>query len=68
MHQEIMVDSIISQSRHVDLERELQPWMPDEDDPHCPELENIFDSRRNRCLLFLSLKCFFHEQKNYNFP
>ncbi|KAL5156737.1 Polyadenylate-binding protein-interacting protein 3 [Glycine soja] len=48
MHQEIMVDSLISQSRHVDLGRELKPWVPDEDDPQCPELENIFDGHWNR--------------------
>lgn len=52
MHQEIMVDSLISQSRHVDLGRELKPWVPDEEDPQCPELENIFDGHWNR-LLFL---------------
>lgn len=48
MHHEIMVDSAISQSRHVELERELQPWVPDGDDPECPELENIFDDPWNR--------------------
>ncbi|KAF7814078.1 polyadenylate-binding protein-interacting protein 3-like isoform X1 [Senna tora] len=48
MHREIMVDSVISQSRHVDIERELQPWVPDEDDPQCPDLENIFDGPWNR--------------------
>ncbi|XP_044496279.1 polyadenylate-binding protein-interacting protein 3-like isoform X2 [Mangifera indica] len=45
---DIMIDSFISQSRHVDLERELEPWIPDEDDPQLPELENIFDGPRNR--------------------
>ncbi|KAJ1407124.1 LsmAD domain, partial [Sesbania bispinosa] len=48
MHQEIMVDSVISQSRHVERGRELQRWVPDEDDPQCPELENIFDGPWNR--------------------
>ncbi|KAE9600414.1 hypothetical protein Lal_00045506 [Lupinus albus] len=48
MHEEIMVDSFISQSRHVDLGRELKPWVPDEDDPQFPELENIFDGHWNR--------------------
>ncbi|KAL2332243.1 hypothetical protein Fmac_019824 [Flemingia macrophylla] len=48
MHQEIMVDSLISQSRHVELGRELKPWVPDEDDPQCPELENIFEGHWNR--------------------
>ncbi|XP_027344282.1 polyadenylate-binding protein-interacting protein 3-like isoform X2 [Abrus precatorius] len=48
MHQEIMVDSLISQSRHVEQGRELKPWVPDEDDPQYPELENIFDVPWNR--------------------
>ncbi|KAG4400350.1 hypothetical protein GLYMA_07G036300v4 [Glycine max] len=48
MHQEIMVDSVISQSCHVETGRELQRWVPDEDDPQCPELENIFDGPWNR--------------------
>ncbi|XP_028784454.1 polyadenylate-binding protein-interacting protein 3-like isoform X1 [Neltuma alba] len=47
-HQEIMVDSAISQSRQLELERELLPWVPDGDDPQCPELENIFDGPWNR--------------------
>ncbi|XP_062087772.1 polyadenylate-binding protein-interacting protein 3 isoform X2 [Humulus lupulus] len=46
--QELMIDSVISQSRHVELERELEPWVPDKDDPQCPELENIFDGHWNR--------------------
>ncbi|QHN94863.1 polyadenylate-binding protein-interacting protein 3 isoform X2 [Arachis ipaensis] len=48
MHQEIMVDSLISHSRHVELGRELKPWVPDEDVPQCPELENTFDGPWNR--------------------
>ncbi|RDX58492.1 Polyadenylate-binding protein-interacting protein 4 [Mucuna pruriens] len=48
MHHEILVDSVISQSHHVEMGRELQPWIPDEDDPQCPELENIFDGPWNR--------------------
>lgn len=55
MHQEIMVDSLISQSRHVELGRELKPWVPDEDDPQCPELENIFDGHWNRLLTFYKI-------------
>ena len=47
-NQEILIDSAISQPRRVDVERELEPWVPDEDDPQCPELENIFDSPWNR--------------------
>ncbi|XP_021648996.2 polyadenylate-binding protein-interacting protein 3 isoform X4 [Hevea brasiliensis] len=45
--QELMIDSFISQSRHVEVERELEPWVPDEDDRQCPELENIFDGPWN---------------------
>uniref|UniRef100_A0A5B7ASW3 Putative polyadenylate-binding protein-interacting protein 4 isoform X1 n=1 Tax=Davidia involucrata TaxID=16924 RepID=A0A5B7ASW3_DAVIN len=46
--QEIMLDSSISQSRHVEGERELERWVPDKDAPQCPELENIFDGPWNR--------------------
>ncbi|XP_021736746.1 polyadenylate-binding protein-interacting protein 3-like isoform X2 [Chenopodium quinoa] len=42
--QDIMLDSYISHSRHVEGGRELEPWMPDKDDPLCPELDNVFDS------------------------
>lgn len=45
---EIMIDSNISQSRHVDLERELEPWIPDDDKPECPELDNTFDHHWHR--------------------
>ncbi|CAA7018456.1 unnamed protein product [Microthlaspi erraticum] len=40
---ELLTDSSISQSYHVDLERELKPWVPDEDVPDCSDLENVFD-------------------------
>ncbi|WCJ39463.1 Polyadenylate-binding protein-interacting protein 3 [Euphorbia peplus] len=46
--QEILLDSYISQTRNAEVERELAPWVPDEDDPQCPELENIFDGQWNR--------------------
>ena len=49
-HQELMIDSSISQSRSGEMERELERWIPDEDDPQCPELENIFDGHWNRLL------------------
>lgn len=49
-----MLDSFISQDRHVDAERELKRWVPDEDGPQCPELDNIFDGPWNRSLHFLS--------------
>lgn len=45
---EIMTDSAISHSRYVDVERELEPWVPDEDDLQHPELDNIFDGPWNR--------------------
>ncbi|XP_038995284.1 polyadenylate-binding protein-interacting protein 3-like [Hibiscus syriacus] len=47
-HQELLIDSVISQSRHVGMERELEPWVPDKDYPQCPELENIFAGSWNR--------------------
>ncbi|PPR96206.1 hypothetical protein GOBAR_AA24463 [Gossypium barbadense] len=43
-HQEILIDSATSQSPQHEGERVLAPWVPREDDPQCPELENIFDS------------------------
>ncbi|XP_068661963.1 polyadenylate-binding protein-interacting protein 3-like isoform X2 [Aristolochia californica] len=45
--QDILIDSFISQSSYVE-ERELERWAPDQDDPQCPELENIFDGPWNR--------------------
>ncbi|XP_035836697.1 polyadenylate-binding protein-interacting protein 4-like isoform X3 [Helianthus annuus] len=45
---DIMIDSNISHSRHVDLERELEPWVPDDDHPECPELDNTFDHHWHR--------------------
>ncbi|KAK4479547.1 hypothetical protein RD792_015064 [Penstemon davidsonii] len=45
---ELMTDSCISQSRYVEVGRELGRWVPDENDPGCPELENVFDSPWNR--------------------
>ncbi|CAI0461901.1 unnamed protein product [Linum tenue] len=49
-HEDILIDSSISHSRHVELDRELSPWVPDEDDPQCPGLENIFDGPWNRAI------------------
>ncbi|CAA2979170.1 Hypothetical predicted protein [Olea europaea subsp. europaea] len=46
--QELMTDSCISKSRYIDLGRELEPWVPDADDPGCPELENTFDGPWNK--------------------
>ncbi|XP_051114241.1 polyadenylate-binding protein-interacting protein 4-like [Andrographis paniculata] len=45
---ELMTDSSISQSRYVEVGRELERWVPDENDPSFPELENIFDGPWNR--------------------
>ncbi|KAG8656484.1 polyadenylate-binding protein-interacting protein 3 isoform X3 [Manihot esculenta] len=45
---ELMIDSFISQSCNVEVERQLEPWVPDEDEPQCPELENIFNGPWNR--------------------
>lgn len=45
---ELMTDSCISQSQNVETERELERWVPDDDTPECPELENIFDGHWNR--------------------
>ncbi|KAL1533418.1 Polyadenylate-binding protein-interacting protein 3 [Salvia divinorum] len=42
--QELLIDSCISKSRHVDVGRDLERWIPDENDPSCLNLENIFDS------------------------
>lgn len=47
-HQEILIDSFISQSRRAEMERELERWVPEDDDPVCPELENIFDGHWDR--------------------
>lgn len=49
-NQELFIDSFISQSRHSESERELKPWIPDDDDPQFPELDNIFDGPWNRLL------------------
>ncbi|KAJ8560122.1 hypothetical protein K7X08_004180 [Anisodus acutangulus] len=45
---ELLTDSCISQSRHIEVERQLERWVPDDDAPECPELDNIFDGHWNR--------------------
>ncbi|XP_011627318.1 polyadenylate-binding protein-interacting protein 4 [Amborella trichopoda] len=45
---DFMIDTSISQSHLIDVERELEPWTPDNDDPLCPDLENTFDNTWNR--------------------
>nr|GLL23401.1 polyadenylate-binding protein-interacting protein 4 isoform X2 [Ipomoea trifida] len=49
---ELMTDSCISQSRPIEGERELERWVPDDDTPECPELDNIFDGHWNRLLKY----------------
>lgn len=53
---DLMIDSVISQSHRVE-ERYLEPWMDGDDDPMCPELDNIFDGKWNR--LIFSITIFF---------
>ncbi|KAF8048301.1 hypothetical protein N665_2576s0001 [Sinapis alba] len=43
---ELLTDSFISKSRHVDLGRELTPWEPDGKVP--PGLDNVFDETSKR--------------------
>ncbi|XP_074580137.1 polyadenylate-binding protein-interacting protein 4-like isoform X2 [Curcuma longa] len=45
---DLLIDSVISHSHHLETERELTPWIPDEEYPECPELENIFDGTLDR--------------------
>ncbi|KAL3375677.1 hypothetical protein AABB24_006907 [Solanum stoloniferum] len=45
---ELLTDSCISQSRHGEVERQLERWVPDDDALECPELDNIFDGHWNR--------------------
>ncbi|KAG6606702.1 Polyadenylate-binding protein-interacting protein 4, partial [Cucurbita argyrosperma subsp. sororia] len=47
-NQELLIDSFISHSCHVEAERELKPWIPDDDSPQFPELDSIFDCPWNR--------------------
>ncbi|KAK6787395.1 hypothetical protein RDI58_015920 [Solanum bulbocastanum] len=46
--QELLTDSCISQTRHIEVERQLERWVPDDDAPECPELDNVFDGHWNR--------------------
>ncbi|MCE3052245.1 Polyadenylate-binding protein-interacting protein 3 [Datura stramonium] len=48
--QELLTDSCISQSWHIEVERQLERWVPDDDATECPELDNIFDGQWNRGL------------------
>lgn len=56
--QELLIDSYISQSRRLEMERELEPWVPDDCDPGRPELENIFDVHWDRLVSLLKLSIF----------
>jgi hypothetical protein len=45
---EIVTDSFLSLGRHGDIERELKPWTPDQEDPKDLELESTFQNTWNR--------------------
>ncbi|CAM8954331.1 hypothetical protein QQ045_016023 [Rhodiola kirilowii] len=45
---DILIDSYISQSRPGETERELERWVPDDSDPMCSNLDNVFDAPWNR--------------------
>ncbi|MCO5547703.1 hypothetical protein L7F22_001154 [Adiantum nelumboides] len=45
---EMLTDSLLSQVRHGDLERELKPWTPDTNDSRDLELESTFENTWNR--------------------
>uniref|UniRef100_A0A7N0TW77 Ataxin 2 SM domain-containing protein n=1 Tax=Kalanchoe fedtschenkoi TaxID=63787 RepID=A0A7N0TW77_KALFE len=46
---DILIDSYISRSHTGEIERELGRWVPDESDPICSNLDNVFDVPWNRC-------------------
>lgn len=50
---DLMIDSAISRSNNVEVERELERWTPDVEDLECPELDNIFDGTWNRSVTYL---------------
>ncbi|KAL3679895.1 hypothetical protein R1sor_022851 [Riccia sorocarpa] len=45
---ELATDSLISQGRQREVERELKPWKPDDDAPRSLALESTFQSSWNR--------------------
>uniref|UniRef100_A0A0D6QRJ7 LsmAD domain-containing protein n=1 Tax=Araucaria cunninghamii TaxID=56994 RepID=A0A0D6QRJ7_ARACU len=45
---EILTDSLLSHSHHLDLERELEPWTPEKDAPESLGLEDTFQNPWNR--------------------
>eukprot|EP00249_Psilotum_nudum_P015390 c25304_g2_i1 orf=1-2427(-) len=45
---DILTDANLSQSRHLELERELKPWTPDKDDPKDLGLDSTFQNTWNR--------------------
>lgn len=45
---EMLTDSLLSQGRHGDQERELKPWTPDTNDSRNLELESTFENTWNR--------------------
>eukprot|EP01018_Ginkgo_biloba_P010447 Gb_36727 [translate_table: standard] len=45
---DIVTDSFLSQTCHIEVERELKPWTPDNDAPQSVGLENTFQNTWNR--------------------
>ncbi|CAN8269365.1 unnamed protein product [Cochlearia groenlandica] len=45
---ELLIDSSIPKSYHVDMERKLERWVPEENVPHVQNLGNVFDDPSKR--------------------
>lgn len=63
--QELLTDSCISHSRHVEVGRELERWVPDENEPSCPDLENVFDNPWKRLESYISYQKFSYINECY---
>ncbi|XP_026450253.1 polyadenylate-binding protein-interacting protein 4-like isoform X1 [Papaver somniferum] len=46
--QDIMIDSSISKLHLAGKGRQLERWIPEDNDSRCPDLENVFDATDNR--------------------
>ncbi|KAI3991850.1 hypothetical protein MKX01_012795 [Papaver californicum] len=46
--QDLMIDSSISKFHFVEEGRQLERWIPEDNDSQCPDLENVFDTTDNR--------------------
>lgn len=46
--QDLMIDSSISKSHLAGKGRQLERWIPEDNDSRCPDLENVFDATDNR--------------------